>query len=243
VLHNDKVEGYLMLALVRIHVPSSIHDSKHHERIRVNPDHIWDYVMKHHESWDNDGPKIFYMTQRYMQDDTSLIMEAKDLDSIADFLLKHFAANKYVRGIWVLNLAKMTFFEIPPDHLEGLDRFTVTIDATPQHLEKIFDSISSFGSSNELMINYITYTFQSFNSSIMLSMLARNKNHMESFVNEYIKPLEGVLSTDITYIHRTIRLVSSDEWKKSFGHMYRLHGGEQIKDIDADEDTSRFSCC
>lgn len=231
-----------VLALVRIHVPSVEHDDKHKGHLRINPDYIWDYVLKNNEEWLGENSRILYMTQRYMQDDTSLIVEAKDHDALADFLLQHFAALKHVRGIWVLNLLKMRFFDVPAGHLHDMPRFTVTVDAKPEHMEKIFENISSFESSKDVIINYLTYTFQSFNASIMLSVLARSKNHMETFVSEYIKPLDGVVSTDITYIHRTIRLISSDEWQKSFGHMYIGHGGEQIRDLEA-EDVTLFSGC
>lgn len=231
-----------MLALVRIHVPSLTRDKHHKGHVRVSPDHIWDYVLKNNDDWIGGDSRILYMTQRYMQEDTSLIIESRDPDCLADFLLKHFASLKFVRGIWVLSLAKMRFFEVPPNHPHDMPRFTVTIDAIPENMTKIFEEISSLESSKDIIINYIVHTFQSFNASIMVSVLARSKSHAETFVNEYIKPMEGVISTDLTYIHRTIRLVSAEEWQKSFGHFYVGHGGEHIKDIDA-EDSSMLSGC
>ena len=208
----------------------------------MSPDHIWDYVLKNNDDWAGDDSRILYMTQRYMQEDTSLIIESKDPDSLADFLLQHFATLKHVRGIWVLTLAKMRFFEVPASHPHDMPRFTITIDAAPDHMAKIFDSISALEPSKDLIINYIVHTFQSFNASIMVSVLARSKSHMEAFVDEYIKPMEGVISTDMTYIHRTIRMVSAEELQKSFGHYYISHGGERIKDMEV-EDYSMLSGC
>lgn len=231
-----------MLSLVRIHVPSRMQDKHHDGHVRISPDHIWDYVLKNNDGWAGEDARILYMTQRYMQEDTSLIIESKDPDSLADFLLRHFASLKHVRGIWVLTLSKMRFFEVPKSHIHDMPRFTVTIDAMPEHMEQIFENISALESSKDMMINYIVHTFQSFNASIMVSVLARSKNHIEAFIDQYLKPMEGVISTEITYIHRTIRMVSTEEWQKSFGHYYISHGGEHIRDIEV-EDYSLLSGC
>lgn len=231
-----------MLALVRIHIPSVVPDKLHKGHVRVSPDYLWDYVLKNNESWIGGNSRILYMTQRYMQEDTSLIIESADPDSLAEFLLHNFASVKYVRGIWVLNLAKMRLFEVPANHNHDKPRFTITIDALPGYMEPIFETISSLEPSKDIIINYIAHTFQSFNASIMVSVLARSKSHAEAFVDEYIKPMEGVISTEITLIHRTIRMVSSEEWQKSFGHLYIGHGGEQIREIEA-EDISMMSGC
>lgn len=183
------------------------------------------------------------MTERHTQEDTSLILDVKDPDALTDFLIKHVATLKHVRGIWVINMAKMKFFRIPLDRPRDFSRYTVTIDATPKKLDSIYEEISGFKPGRDVMINYIAHTFQSFNASIMVSVLARSRNHMESFVEELIDPLDGVLGTEITYISKTKRLVTPEEWQESLGPYFVEPGGKQIKDIDPRYDDSLIAGC
>jgi hypothetical protein len=57
-----------LLALVRIHVPLTIHDPKTGVTRQVF-DHVWDYVVENHKKWHTDEVKPLYMTRRYLQED------------------------------------------------------------------------------------------------------------------------------------------------------------------------------
>lgn len=230
-------------ALVRIHVPSSVSDREGTIVTHPNPEHVWDYIVRNHLKWRTPDLKLLYMTRRHMQEDTSLIVDAKDPDVLADFLTTHIASLKSVRGIWVLTLSKMRFFKVPLEHHGDFFRFTVTIDAMPDHIEHIYETISALKPGRDIMVNYIAHTFQSFYSSLMVSVLARSRNHIESFVEEFITPLEGVVDTETTGILRTMRLVSSEEWEESVGPYLYSPTGEHIKNIDPARDDSLIAGC
>jgi DNA-binding Lrp family transcriptional regulator len=223
-------------------VPSTVHDAEARVITHVNPDHVWDYVAKHHQSWRSDDVKILYMTRRHLQEDTSLIIDAKDVDVLSDFLTKHIATLKYVRGIWVVNMAKMRFFRIPMERPREFSRFTITISALPQKLEHVYKAVGALEPGRDIMINYIAQTYQSFKESIMVSVLARSMNHMDAFVRDCIKPIDGVLDTEISGISRTMRLVTTEEWEESVGPYFVDAGGEHIKDIEADDDSLMTGC-
>ncbi len=229
---------------MRIHVPSAVSDREGTTVTHPDPEHVWNYVVKHHENWHTPDLKVLYMTRRHMQEDTSLIVLSKDLDVLADFLATHIAPLKSVRGVWVLPLSKMRFFKVPLENHRGeFFRFTVTIDAEPSHMEEIYEAISALKPGRDIMINYIAHTFQSFYSSLMVSVLARSRNHMESFVEEFITPLEGVLDTETSSILRTKRLVSDEEWEESVGPYVFSPNGVHIKDIDPSRDDSMIAGC
>jgi hypothetical protein len=235
------LEGEVLFSLVRVHVPLSVYDSKHRVEKRV-ADHVWNYIAENHQKWRTKDVKLLYMTHRHMQEDTSLIVCARSSDALADYLMKHIAPIEDVRGIWVLNMAKMKFFKTPKGYTGDFQRFTVTIDAVPHRMQSIFESIASLKPGRDIIINYIAHTFQSFNASIMVSVLARSYNHMEAFVNDYIRPLEGVENAEITRISRTMRLVSPDEWRRSLSRFFVASDGESIKDIDAEDDSLIAGC-
>ncbi len=205
-------------------------------------DKVWDHVAEQHTSWQTDKVKLIYMTHRHLQEDTSLIVDAANPDALADFLLNHIATIENVRGIWVINLAKMMFFKTPQEHHRDLSRFTITIDAIPSHLSRIYETIGELKPGRDIIINYITHTFQSPGASIMVSVLARSRNHIEAFVNDYIRSQEGVVDAEITFISRTMRLASPKEWKESLGPYFVTPGGASIRNIDVDDDSLIAGC-
>ena len=139
-------------------------------------------------------------------------------------------------------MARMRFFRTQPGHPRDLSRFTVTIDAMPKHMDTIYESISSLKPSRDIIINYITNTFQSFKASIMISVQARSKNHMGAFVDQYIRTLEGVVDAERTHISKTMRLVSPEEWQKHVGPFIVAPGTGRVMDIDADDDSLIAGC-
>ena len=232
-----------MFTLVRIHVPSTVTDSTGRHVTHPNPNHIWDFIAKNHEKMRTEDVRLLYMTRRHLQDDTSLIVDAKDADALSDFINKHLAHLKYVRGVRVINMAKMRFFRVPLEHPGEFFRFTITIDALPGHLQKIYDTIAALKPGRDIVVNYIAQTFQSFDASIMVSVLARSKNHMDVFVDECVRTLPGVVDAEITHISKTMRLVSPSEWEEFLGAHFLTAEGEQIKDIDPYRDDSLIAGC
>ena len=183
------------------------------------------------------------MTRRHPQDDTSLIVDASDSDALTDFVLKHIATAKDARGVWIMIMAKMRFFQLPADRPRDLSRFTVTIDAHPAKLETIYNEISSLEPCRDVMVNYIAHTFQSFKGSIMISVLARGMERMETFVDDCIRPIDGVLGVEITHISKSVRLVSPEEWRESIGPYTVGPGGKRPTNIDPARDDSLMASC
>lgn len=230
-----------VFALVRMHVPLVVEDRKT-KISRHIANNVWDYVVENHGKWRTRHVKPLFITHRDMQEDTSLIVKARDPDALADFITKHIAPMPSLRGIWVLNMTKIRIVRLPRDRPSDLRRFTVTIDAMPKFIDAIYDRICSMKPSNDIIITYITQTFESFHASIMVSVLARSTNHIQSFVENNIKVLEGVEDADITYISKTLRLVSREEWLKDVGAFLVSPGRERMKKLEVDDD-SLFAAC
>lgn len=224
-------------------MPSTVTDSTGRHVTHPDPNHIWDFIAKNHEKMRNEDVRLLYMTRRHLQDDTSLIVDAKDADALSEFINKQLAHLKYVRGVRVINMAKMRFFRVPLEHPGEFFRFTITIDALPNHLQKVYDAIAAFKPGRDIIVNYIAQTFQSFDASIMVSILARSKNHMDVFVDECVRTLPGVVDAEITHISKTMRLVSPEEWEEFLGAHFLTAEGEQIKDIDPYRDDSLIAGC
>lgn len=231
----------MTFALLRMHVPLLITDPNSRVSRHITSN-VWDYVVENHAKWRTKHVKPLFLTHRDMQEDTSLIVRADDPDALAKFISKHIAEIPNLRGIWVLNMAKIRIFRFPKDRPRDLRRFTVTIDALPASIDSIYERVSALRPSDEIIITYITQTFQSFRASIMASVLARSGNHIEAFVRDYIKPLQGVVDADITYISKTLRLVTAEEWLKEVRPFLVSPGRERVNKLEADDD-SLFAAC
>ncbi len=230
-----------MFALVRIYEPTTIPDLK--TGVLTMPEsQVWERVVSQHEKWDNGDVRLLYVTRRHLQEDTSLIIDAKNEDALTNFLLTHIATMKSVRGIWVLPLTKMKFFEIPKRGTEGFNRFTITVNMIPEHLGNVYDSISALRPGRDIIVNYIALTFQSFKAPLMVCVLARSRNHVNQFVDRYIRPLEGVLDVETAYISKWLRLVSTEDWRNHVGNHIVPAGHEPIEDIEAEDDSLMSGC-
>lgn len=230
-----------MLALVRIHVPLTICDPRTGVTRQVT-DTVWDHIVHNHASWHTDDIKPLYLTRRYLQEDTSLIVDARDSDALAEFLTRNIAPIENVGGIWVVNMARVRLYKTPKERHSDLSRFTVTLNVVPRHMDQVYDAIASLGHGRDVIIVYLAHTFQSPKASIVISVLARSANHLEAFVKEYIEPLEGVISAEVNYISKTLRLASPKEWKECLGPCFIDQSGEAIRDIDVEDDSLMAGC-
>lgn len=231
-----------VFAIVRVSVPHEIHNPKTGTTIFVDPNRFWNYVLGNYGAWKSDKVKLLYMTHRHLQEDISLIFETENLNILSDFLTKYVAPNECVRGMWLINLTKMKFFKIPSDFPEGFSRYTLTIDVKPNRLKQVFETISSFRFGRDIMINYIAQTFHSFHSSLMVSVLAKSRNHLDAFVRGCIEKMDGVMEVETTHISKTMRLVPAEEWKETISGYMIDPCGEQIEDIEAPDDSFMAGC-
>ena len=226
-----------MFTLVRIQALSTARDPDSGAERSVDPDHIWNHVMKNHADWHTRDVKLIYMTRRHEFEDTSLIIDAKDSDLLADFLLRHICTLSDVRGVQAILLTKMRFFPVPADRPAEFSRFTITIDAIPEEMEHIYESISAFTPGEDVTINYVGHSFQSIGGSIMVSVLARSREHLDSFINDNIRPLKGFVDAEVASISKTTRLVSAEEWQRSIGPYFVAPGGKRIINIAGFDDS------
>jgi hypothetical protein len=177
-----------------------------------------------------------------MQEDISLFIDAKDSDKLADFLVKKIGPREEIKGLWVFNLLKPKFFQYPSGIPHNLARFTVTINAEPQKLEDIYDTLSHYLPTKQVIPAYLAYTFHGFKSDIILSILSDGQTTVNTFVDRYVKSLDGVIKTKIVRISKTQRVVSTKEWITRAGSHFIPLKGKTIEDFVALEDDWIAGC-
>jgi hypothetical protein len=207
-----------------------------------NIDKLWAYIMDNHKKWRRSGIYVLYITHRSMQEDISLFIDAKDQDKLASFLIKKIGPREEVKGFWVFNLLMSKFFQIPSGVPHNLSRFTVTITAEPQHHEEIYETLSNYLPTKQVILAYMAFTFHGFRSDIILSILSDGQTRVNEFVDRYVKTLDGVLKTQIVRISKTQRLISAKEWVERAGSHFVPLKGKKIEDFEVLEDDWIAGC-
>lgn len=203
---------------------------------------LWDYVLTNSEKWQAHDLKLMYLTHRFMQEDVSLIAYTSGLDRVSEFIAKNMSTLDYIAGVYCIPLAKTCFFRAPANTREGLKRFTINIGAEPKRIADIYHEISQLKPSRSVVPVYLAYTFRSPHECILLSTLVLGGQTLEKFITDYIKPISGVRNIEYTYISKTKRLISFEEWKEFSEQHLIVPKGKQIEIEDEFDDDMIAGC-
>jgi hypothetical protein len=154
-----------------------------------------------------------YITKREKYDDTSLFIQAGTSDCFGDFVAKVVAKIPSVDEIWMLNMMNMKFFYLPEILLEEWQRFVVSIRTHPNKFEETYNAITKMVPTTDAAPVYIAYTFHLYGDSIMFSIVAKDEEAANRFVEENINNLPEVFTTHITGIKKQHRLATRESWK------------------------------
>lgn len=232
-----------MLAIVRVRIRLKETTKRGVVSLQTgNMDRVWRRVVRNHEKWSDGNARIVYLTHRSLQEDVSLILDAKDSDSVGKFIFDHVAPMKEVDGIRIIDLYNPRFFKPRKETPKGMKRYTVSITVDPNSLEKVYDYLSNFMPTKRIVPVYLAATFNGFGRDLIFSVLCSGETTAKWFVKNYIDMSEGVLNTKTTYISHSKRLTSSEEWKKILKPLTVKSGDFEIEDIEEfDEDW--FGAC
>jgi hypothetical protein len=182
-----------------------------------NPDVIWDYIMQNHTGMSErlcDGVKLLYATRRARHNDVSLFMHINDIDAMGEFISNEISRIDSVDALWIIDLINPKFFPVPKGTRPNLPRYTITIHAYPKQLKDVYEAMCAMPPNPDFAVMYVANTFHLFGESIMMSVLARDKELVDGFTSGRIEKIPGVLHTRTYEIMRTHRLLPREEWQK-----------------------------
>ncbi|MCK4444274.1 MAG: hypothetical protein KAW09_07005, partial [Thermoplasmata archaeon] len=134
-----------MLAIVRTKIKLKETTSRGVVSLQTaNMDRVWRRIVRSHKKWNGKNARIVYITHRSLQEDVSVILDAKNMDIVADFVLKRLASMKEVAGIRIIALMLPRFFRVPKGMTSKMKRFTTTITVDPNELENVYEHLSGF---------------------------------------------------------------------------------------------------
>lgn len=198
-------------------------------------DHLWDYIIDNFEGMTRRDVVPLYVTKRDVQGETSLIVDATDLSALSDFIMTHLAEDETIVNIRVVNMMQPLFFPAPTNARE-LQRFTVNVCCRPKQCKEIYKEVSRIRTTDDIAITYISFNFMDCGNSLTLSVLSRDEDALETFLDQQVDSIQGAQTIDYVRIIKTRKLASLREWQKT---IHPLTLWEQATSCDYDEEILR----
>jgi DNA-binding Lrp family transcriptional regulator len=176
---------------------------------------LYQQLKKTKASKKYDQIKILYLSRCYTHSDISLMVDAKDPDALPAFITEVLLPMDGVWDIQMIPLLTPNFFEIPNFiRNKKYEHFTVTLDIKSKKTESVFKYIEKIAATEKIAITFLAYTFYSYESDVILTLLSPDIHHAGQFVKEKLRPIEGVIDTLLWQIEKYKSLLTNEEWKE-----------------------------
>jgi len=180
------------------------------------PELLWDEIIAHKDmlqkAISNKG-KLLYISKRRKYNEVSLFVHVTDPNFLGDFVALHLAKIPGVSGIWLINMMKPVFFPLPKD-TAGMTRYTVTVKTYSPRLSEVYGGLLALRPPEGIILTYLAYTCHLFGDCIQFSLLTKDANVLEKYINEHINHIPGILRTTVCEIEKTSPFISWDEWQE-----------------------------
>jgi hypothetical protein len=232
-----------MLAIVRVKIKLKETTSRGVVSLQTaNMDRVWRRIVREHSKWNGKNARVAYLTHRSLQEDVSVILDAKSMDAVADFVLKHIASMKEAAGIRVMPLMLPRFFRVPKGMTSQMKRYTTSIKVDPNELDNVYEYLSGLIPSKAIAPVYLACALNGFGRDLMFSFLCPGETTAKKFVSTYIIPCKGILDTRTTLISHSKRLIEKEDWLAIIKKHSYEKGVTEIDDIEVFEE-DWFGAC
>ncbi|UCG68919.1 MAG: hypothetical protein JSV09_14195 [Thermoplasmata archaeon] len=195
-----------MMTIVMVDVEAGKEDL--FERIYEKYSELRDYVLFKQV-------KLLYLDRCYTHSDINMMFDVKDYTQLprifTEFLLG-------LDGVWDLQIIQLftpNFFKIPKYvDLDKWGRFTITLDVKSSKTESVFKYLRDMAATDEAAITFLAYTFYSYQSDIIFTLLAPNIKSASKFVDEKIRNIDGVIDSVIWEIEKWQFAITHEDWVK-----------------------------
>lgn len=187
--------------------------------VEAGKEDLFERVYKKYQSYQHDylfkKNKLLYMARCYTHSDINMMLDIKDYEALPrifnEFLLD-------MDGVWdvqIVQLFNPNFFKIPKYvDLDRWGRFTVTVDVKSNKTGEVFNILRDLAATDEAAITFLAYTFYSYDNDIIFSLLAQDIISAGKFVDEKIRPLEGVIDTVLWQLEKWQFTIPHKKWVK-----------------------------
>jgi hypothetical protein len=193
----------------------------------------WDRILNNVEKISNKDCTPLYVSQQEERDFISIIYDVRDVDALADVLLKQIPSTANADKTRTITLLKPVFFPAPKDRPKLLQRYQVAIRVTSEDVQNVFKHTVHLDYPEDLFPTYAAYMLGE--DDILLSMLSVSRDKIRTFVREKIESQEGVLGVDVARIDMSKRIAPTEMWKNYRKSRYLFEPSEGYEEADFTE--------
>jgi DNA-binding Lrp family transcriptional regulator len=140
--------------------------------------------------------KILYLARCFTHSDISIMVDVKDENFLPEFITREILTMDGVFDMRTIHLFSPNFFKIPKAvDVKTTKHFTVTLDIKSDKTQVVFNYLRDFAATEEAAISFMAYSFFSYENDIILTLLAPDIESAGKFVQEKIRPIEGVIDS------------------------------------------------
>jgi hypothetical protein len=190
----------------------------------------WNRVLDNLEALSNIYCTPLYLSQREEENLMTLIYDAKDLDYIADIVVKRIPPLLHPKKTRTITLLRPVFFPAPRDRPQTLQRYQVAVRGACGELEDIFNHILHLDYPRDAFPTYAAYSFGE--DDILASMLSTSRERLTQFLKANLECQKGVIGVDVGHINRSKRVAPTEMWKRYRESMYLFKPTAEQEEYD-----------
>ncbi len=159
--------------------------------------------------WDDVKP--LYALRQEGKRYVSILLDVKKFEAVEKVFLKDLMAMATVSHTRTIPIMAPIYFPLPEGHPENMERFLVYLRVQPDKYKAVYDNIIGTKHDNNTFINYVSYSFG--DDDIIVSMLSKDRESVQKFVDTSIHSIDGVNALDITKVVRRLPMLQDNEMK------------------------------
>jgi DNA-binding Lrp family transcriptional regulator len=153
-----------------------------------------------------------YASQQEGKEFITVVFEAINFEVLKDVLTDNLPTLVDVRKTRTIPMLEPTYFLIPKDHPDDLERYLIRLRVEARKAETIHANIVNYDFPKNVYLTYLTFSLG--DDDILLSVLAESRESAQRFAKKAFDKMDGVSYYYFSTQLKTRRLTSKATWKK-----------------------------
>jgi DNA-binding Lrp family transcriptional regulator len=159
--------------------------------------------------------EILYLSRCYTHSDISLMVDVRDPETLPEFITEVILPLDGVWDIQMIPLLTPNFFEVPKFiKNKKYKHFTITLDVRSDKTKSVFKKLQKIAATDEVAITFLAYTFYSYESDIILTLLSPDMSSAGKFVKKKLRTIDGVIDTLLWQMETWKSIITENDWKE-----------------------------
>lgn len=199
---------------------------------------LWDCVLPILREIKSEHYRPLYLSQWEPVEFTTVMIDVGNLNCMHKLFTQELSKCDEIERSRTLTLMSPHFFPVPKERPQELHRYRIAVQVDTALLEQVYQKISDIDYSNiNIFPTYQAYSFGE--DDILLSVLAENEEGIDTFIQDFLAPIEGIRNVEYIWITQSLRIAPKDFWREYRKKLYKIKVGGDKGEIDDDFDWSR----